>query len=159
MLLGKALKRRKGFGIVEVLVSAAVLGFLYLALMNLQLGNRQTLLRIRGRDAAVEVAQQVLDSLQANGVNALPAADDGNPVIVDGLDYERTWERGTGIPGDKSRIVYKTKIKVMPDSAYVVKNKTGLDSISHVYAKNVVVTVSWPFKGSTQSIDISGVIR
>ena len=94
MLLGKALKRRKGFGIVEVLVSAIVLGFLYLALLNLQVGNRKALLRIRGRDAAVEVAQQVLDSLQANGVTALPVANEGKPVVVDGLDYEcPLWER------------------------------------------------------------------
>lgn len=156
MLLGKALKRRKGFGIVEVLVSAIVLGFLYLALLNLQVGNRKALLRIRGRDAAVEVAQQVLDSLQANGVTALPAANEGKPVVVDGLDYERTWERGQG---DKSYIVYKTQIKVLPDVEYVTEDKTDLDTISQVYAKNVVVTVSWPFNGSTQSIDISGVIR
>ncbi len=159
MLLGKALKRRKGFGIVEVLVSAIVLGFLYLALLNLQVGNRKALLRIRGRDAAVEVAQQVLDSLQANGVTALPAANEGKPVVVDGLDYERTWERGYGIQGDKSHIVYKTQIKVLPDVEYVTEDKTDLDTISQVYAKNVVVTVSWPFNGSTQSIDISGVIR
>jgi len=156
MLLGKALKRRKGFGIVEVLVSAIVLGFLYLALLNLQVGNRKALLRIRGRDAAVEVAQQVLDSLQANGVTALPAANEGKPVVVDGLDYERTWERRQG---DKSYIVYKTQIKVLPDVEYVTEDKTDLDTISQVYAKNVVVTVSWPFNGSTQSIDISGVIR
>lgn len=156
MLLGKALKRRKGFGIVEVLVSAIVLGFLYLALLNLQVGNRKALLRIRGRDAAVEVAQQVLDSLQANGVTALPAANEGKPVVVDGLDYERTWERRQG---DKSYIVYKTQIKILPDVEYVTEDKTDLDTISQVYAKNVVVTVSWPFNGSTQSIDISGVIR
>jgi hypothetical protein len=125
-------------------------------LLNLQVGNRKALLRIRGRDAAVEVAQQVLDSLQANGVTDLPAANEGKPVVVDGLDYERTWERRQG---DKSYIVYKTQIKVLPDVEYVTEDKTDLDTISQVYAKNVVVTVSWPFNGSTQSIDISGVIR
>ena len=89
-------------------------------------------------------------------MTALPAANEGKPVVVDGLDYERTWERGQG---DKSYIVYKTQIKVLPDVEYVTEDKTDLDTISQVYAKKVVVTVSWPFNGSTQSIDISGVIR
>ena len=53
---------KKGFGIVEVLVSIAVLGFLYAALNHLQTGNRDALLRIRGRDGAIDVAQQVIDS-------------------------------------------------------------------------------------------------
>ena len=38
---------KRGFGIVEVLIAAAVLGFLYMAVMNLQGGNRDALLRIR----------------------------------------------------------------------------------------------------------------
>ena len=38
---------KRGFGIVEVLIAAAVLGFLYTALLNLQSGNRDALLRIR----------------------------------------------------------------------------------------------------------------
>ena len=62
---------KRGFGIVEVLIAAAVLGFLYTALLNLQSGNRDALLRIRGRDGATEVAQSLIDSLGALGVASL----------------------------------------------------------------------------------------
>ena len=51
----KLLKNKKGFGIVEILVAAAVLGFMYMAVLNLQGGNHDALLRIRGRDGAIEV--------------------------------------------------------------------------------------------------------
>ena len=61
----KVLGKKSGFGIVEVLVAAAVLGFLYVALLNLQGGNHDALLRIRGRDGATEVAQNLIDSLGA----------------------------------------------------------------------------------------------
>lgn len=156
-MLLRRMKERKGFGIVEVLISAAVLGFLYLALLNLQLGNRESLIRIRGRDGAVEVAQQVLDSLQSIGATGVKSCS--NPesdTTYDGLSYERSWDRG---PGGKSSIVYSTRITVKPDQDYVQQEGTGLGTISHVYAKNVVVKVSWLFKGSTQSVDMSGVIR
>ena len=44
----KKLKNKKGFGITEVLVSAVVLGLLYMAILHMQTGNREALLRIRG---------------------------------------------------------------------------------------------------------------
>ena len=62
---------KRGFGIAEVLIAAAVLGFLYMAVMNLQSGNRDALLRIRGRDGATEVAQQIIDTLSARGIAEL----------------------------------------------------------------------------------------
>ncbi|MBO7413319.1 MAG: type II secretion system protein [Fibrobacter sp.] len=157
MLLDKAFKRRKGFGIIEVLVSITVLGFLYLALMNLQLGNRQSLLRIRGRDAAVEVAQQVLDSLQSIGAASI-VSDSVSDITFKGLDYRRKWAR-SNIPGDSMSVVYSTELTVKPDSMYHSKDTTKFATVEHVYAKNVSVKVSWPFKGSIQSISISGVIR
>ena len=170
MLLDKAFKRRKGFGIVEVLISAAVLGFLYLALMNLQLGNRQTLLRIRGRDAAVEVAQHVLDSLQSLGASGIPSRPSSDTTLK-GVDYVRKWalvsasKDSSGVVsadasrGDSLSIVYSTEITVKPDSAYKSEYSDSLMSVKYVYAKNVMVKVSWPFKGSVQSISVSGVIR
>lgn len=154
MLLGKSLCKKKGFGITEVLIAAAILGFLYLALMNLQLGNRQVLIRTRGRDAAVEVAQQVLDSLQSIGVAAFPSKAEGD--MLDGVTYVRKWDRSLG--GEAST-TYKTKIFVQPQSDYESTSKSSLETTSYVYAKNVTVVVSWLFKGSMQSISISGVIR
>lgn len=155
MLHGKTFVSKRGFGIVEVLVAAAVLGFMYLALLNLQLGNRQVLLRIRGRDAAVEVAQQVLDSLQAIGVAAVPCLAAGDTTFQ-GNTYERSWDRSLG---GASSVTYSTQVTVQPQTLYESTSKSNFETSSYVYAKNVTVKVSWPFKGSTQSITISGVIR
>ena len=81
--MDKVLKNKKGFGITEVLISAFVLGLLYMAVLHMQTGNREALLRIRGRDGAIEVAQQVLDSLNRIGIASIPdptgaAEGDGN---------------------------------------------------------------------------------
>ena len=70
--MGKNLKSKKGFGITEVLISAVVLGLLYMAVLHMQTGNREALLRIRGRDGAIEVAQQVIDSLNRIGLASIP---------------------------------------------------------------------------------------
>ena len=77
---------KRGFGIVEALVAAAVLGFMYMAILHLQEGNHDALLRIRGRDGATEVAQNLIDSLGALGVASL--SDDNLPHNADGdVDY------------------------------------------------------------------------
>jgi Tfp pilus assembly protein PilV len=155
MLLGKAFKRRKGFGIIEVLISITVLGFLYLALMNLQLGNRESLLRIRGRDGAVEVTQQLLDSLQSVGASLLPSKPKKD-VTFDGPEYVRKWGRGD----DSISVRYFTEVTVQADTMYHSKDSSLFEpSIEHVYAKNVKIKVSWRFKGSVQSITTSGVVR
>ena len=79
----KMLKNKSGFGIVEVLVSAVVLGFLLTALLNLQGSNRDTLLRLRGRDGAVEVAQSIIDSLNRSGLTSLGNAADTSLYFCD----------------------------------------------------------------------------
>ena len=86
------LKNKKGFGIVEILVAAAVLGFMYMAVLNMHGGNHDALLRIRGRDGAVDVAQQVLDSLKSVGLAAIPSKDD-EPTVFNVGPIERSWER------------------------------------------------------------------
>lgn len=175
---------KNGFGIVEVLVSAVVLGFLYLALLNLQLGNRQSLLRIRGRDGAVEVAQQALDSMQRAGVSSLlyfesiGVTDDCNSTLTElrnkgaaipevatgetafcGPTVSRYWDRKSGVSGDRSTIEYYTLYVTKEDPLYVSNEQSALETATHVYAKNVSVYVFWPFKSSIQSINISGVVR
>lgn len=140
--------RKAGFGIVEVLVSAVVLGFLYLALLNMQVGNRDSLIRIRGRDAAVEVAQNIIDSLKTVGVASVKSFQKDNIV--------KSWDRG---PGGTSSLTYKADVVVGNADTY--KSETGslYETSSHVYAKQVDVTVSWLFKGAEQSISVSSVIR
>lgn len=138
---------RSGFGIVEVLISAVVLGFLYLALLHMQVGNRESLLRIRGRDGAVEVAQNIIDSLKTVGVASI-ASFTKNDIV-------KSWDRG---PGGKSSLTYRADVTVgtVSESASSVSN---YETVSHVYAKQVDVKVSWNFKGSEQSVNVSSVVR
>ena len=151
----KLWKNKKGFGIVEILVAAAVLGFMYMAILNLQGGNHDALLRIRGRDGAVEVAQQVLDSLKSVGVEAIPSkALTDTSFNVQNID--RKWARSLG---DSATVTYTPTVTVSATQHYTSEGTTQYENVSHVYAKQVKVKVSWNFKGSTQSIEVSSVIR
>jgi len=151
----KLWKNKKGFGIVEILVAAAVLGFMYMAILNLQGGNHDALLRIRGRDGAVEVAQQVLDSLKSVGVEAIPSkALTDTSFNVQNID--RKWARGLG---DSATVTYSPEVTVSATQNYTSTDASQYETIHHVYAKQVKVKVSWNFKGSTQSIEVSSVIR
>lgn len=165
----KSPRSKQGFGIVEVLIAAAVLGFLYVAILNLQGGNRDALLRIRGRDGATEVAQSIIDSLGALGIANL--TDDKlkngagviQPIIIDPI--KRTWEGQPGVLRNKMTVDYRAEVTVSPDAEYMANTGSMLlsamssSSYSHVYAKRLDVKVSWHFKNSIQSITVSGVIR
>ncbi|MCF0215343.1 MAG: prepilin-type N-terminal cleavage/methylation domain-containing protein [Fibrobacteraceae bacterium] len=159
-----SLKNKKGFGIVEVLVSALVLGFLLVALLNLQVGNREALLRIRGRDGAVDVAQKVLDSLQQKGVAYLETAKNENNIIVF-ENLQRSWVGQPGVVAHTMTINYRAEIlvsnddshhEVSPESQYITATNT---STVRVYAKDVLVKVYWKYKDTEQSIQVSGVIK
>ncbi|MBQ5464401.1 MAG: type II secretion system protein [Fibrobacter sp.] len=151
----KFLKNKKGFGIVEILVAAAVLGFMYMAILNMQGGNHDALLRIRGRDGAIDVAQQVLDELKSKGLASIPSKPDADTTfIVDPI--ERSWERGLG---GSATVTYTPRVTVAATSDYTIENASQFETVSHIYAKQVTVRVSWNFKGTTQSIEVSSVIR
>lgn len=166
--MDKLIKSKKGFGITEVLISAVVLGLLYMAILHMQTGNREALLRIRGRDGAIEVAQQVIDSLNRIGIASIPdptSVASGDEHIKEGNyvwewdDISRSWDRGEKVGGGQSTIQYTPTITVSPTTDYTATNESNLETVSHVYAKQVNVQVSWQFKGSTQSINMSTVIR
>lgn len=146
---------KRGFGLVEVMVSVVVLGFLYVALLHLQGSNDEAVLRIRGRDGAVQVAQEIMDSLKAVGSAAISSKSDEDLQIQ--LDSrERKWERGLG---GTATIKYMPKITVTKTEDYVAGSKSNYETVEHIYAKQVNVVVEWKFKGSTQSVNVSGVIR
>jgi type II secretory pathway pseudopilin PulG len=145
---------KKGFGIIEVLIAIAALGFLYMALNHLQTGNRDTLLRIRGRDGAIEVAQQVMDSLSSVGISSLTS---GSTITIDTIT--RTWKGKPGSEQYEMQVKYSTKVEVGPDSLFTRKDTTAYDTTSHVYAKRLDVTVSWKFKDTDQSISVSRIIQ
>ena len=163
MFENKAKNKKRGFGIVEVLVAAAVLGFLYVAVLNLQGGNRDALLRIRGRDGATEVAQNIIDSLNSIGLASLSdeklAGADGHiaPIKINGI--KRTWKAQPGTIQYDMTVSYDAEVIVSKDSIFTAKSGSQYDSASHLYAKRLDVKVSWPFKNSVQSINVSGVIR
>ena len=153
-------KGKRGFGITEVLIAAAVLGFMYMAVMNMHGGNHDALLRIRARDGATEVAQNLIDSLGALGLASFSDANITNPMVIDSI--ERTWSGQPGAVTNTIRVYYNAEINVSNDEEYTSKSSSmllGSDSIKHVYAKRLDVKVSWRFKNSTQSITVSGVIR
>lgn len=149
------LKNKKGFGIVEILVAAAVLGFMYMAILNMQGGNHDALLRIRGRDGAVDVAQQVLDSLKAIGIASIPSKVNSDTTFeIDAIN--RKWARGLG---DSATVTYHPEVTVSATQNYTSRDSSQFETIHHIYAKQVKVKVSWNFKGSTQSIEVSSIIR
>ena len=173
--MDKLIKSKKGFGITEVLISAVVLGLLYMAILHMQTGNREALLRIRGRDGAIEVAQQVIDEMNRMGIASIPDASN-HPADLGSVDaatgnytfkwddftnspISRSWDRGEKVGGGKSTIEYTPIVTVSPTSDYTATSESNLETVSHVYAKQVNVQVSWQFKGSTQSINMSTVIR
>ena len=182
-LCKKCACKKSGFGIVEVLIAAAVLGFLYTALLNLQTGNREALLRIRGRDGATEVAQNIIDSLGALGISNLTDAklmSDGAGGLTlkksngvgggepDTINVTRTWTGQPGIIEHTMEVKYKAVVTVSPDAQYKANNTTMFSensslvseqTVSHVYAKRLDVKVIWDFKNSKQSIVVSRVIR
>ena len=166
----QALRRKRGIGIMEIVVSALVLGILYMAVSNLQKGNREALMRIRGRDGATEVAQNILDSIGTLGLakfmDASFADANGNPQTLHLDTIWRKWEGQPGLISHDIKIPYLADVTVSPDTTYQAMNSSwlrGADSLTHVFAKRVDVTVSWCFKckggAPNQHISISGVIR
>jgi len=165
---------KKGFGLIEVLFAAVVLGFLIVGLTRLQMGNRESILRIRARDAANTIAQDVIDSISALGstiVNTETRACNRNTTPPDGLCKSRKFK---GLAGEVN-VNYDVKVEVVdatePEDVEAAtsevteteftKAQTGADKllIEHKFAKQVTVTVSWNYNKTTQSINVSSVIR
>jgi hypothetical protein len=181
----QGLRSKRGIGITEVLIAAAVLGFLYMAVLNLEGGNHDALLRIRGRDGATEVAQNLIDSLGSLGLASLSDKSSGKVTtcgencwtlaksngaggfVQDTIKVKREWTGQPGILEHKMTVKYKALVYVSPDSNYQVRTTSTLlgdDSVTHVFAKRLDVKVSWCFKcphpdSTNQSITVSGVVR
>ncbi|WP_173473612.1 type II secretion system protein [Fibrobacter succinogenes] len=152
--MAKLFKNKKSFGVVVSLVVVALLGFSYMAMRNLG-GNGDALLRIRGRDGAVEVAQQVLDSLKSVGVESIPSKALADTTF-NVQKINRKWARGLG---DSATVTYSSQVTVAATSSNSLQTPAPFELASHIYAKQVTVTVFWNFKGSKQSIEVSSVIR
>jgi len=156
---------KKGFGLLEVLVAAVVLGFMILGLNTLQKGNRDALLRVRARDAASFVAQHVLDSLGAVGLNSIVAEEQAKcnnqklvfcePAYI--YNFEGKPQLDKTKEGIKTNVKCSVEVKLL-DSTRVI-DSTSFKKDTSTYAKNLEATVSWNFKQSIQSIKIAKVVR
>jgi len=169
---------KKGFGLLEVIVAAVVLGFLIVGLNKLQSGNREAVLRVRARDAANFIAQHVLDSLGSVGLNSIKLLESqpesySNLVYYD-ADYAYTFEGNKSVI--KQDIPYKIAVALIPsedDSKFTTTDTTRFTNVNsadqltsstnppveNTFAKNLQATVSWKFKESWQSITMAKVVR
>jgi type II secretory pathway pseudopilin PulG len=178
---------RAGFGILEVLIAAVVLAFMILGLNTLQKGNRESILRVRARDAANVVAQEVIDSIFAlgpasvaltpsgprEGVCKSPSNPDGEnldlcrPRVFKGAtgDIKMEYEVSVNVAKDNSQIVGKSAASGQPPPDYltsdyiVATNNPDAISVQRPFAKRVDVTVKWKFKNSNQSINVSTLVK
>lgn len=151
---------KKGFGIMEVLVAAAVMGFMLMGVYILQAGNRDTLLRIRGRDGANEVAREVIDSLSAVGVASLHGTtvdDDGYETVV--ISKQRKWVGQPGVVAHDIVVDYTVNIRIAPEDTYQNTEKSSFATYNHVYAKRLDLTVEWRYKNTPFSIKVASVVR
>jgi len=138
---------KRGFGIVEVLVAAVVLAFLLVGLNILQKGNREAVLRIRSRDAAQTIAQDFLDSLSRLGIYSISL---GN--IKDTINYE--WK---GLNNVVASIEYIIDANITENT--VTEESKFDNNLTYTSSKNIDLTISWPFKNSTQSIRMSRIVK
>ena len=176
-----SINNKRGVGIVEALIASAALGIMLVALLNFQSGNRDTLLRIRGRDGAVAVAHNVMDSLNAIGLTAveLPEGNTGSRCVTEGpymavacnnepdadkkiyalkINHQMEWKGSPGLVEHTMRVDYRVCLCVT-DEGYVSQETSDLRNETHVYAKRLDVKVQWPFKSSVQMVSLTGVIR
>jgi len=147
---------KKGFGLLEVLIAAVVLGFLIVGLNKLQMGNREAVLRIRARDAANFIAQQVLDSLGSIGINSIQLDENcGGQLVYCKEKYTYNFEGNSG--NITTGIDYKVEVELL--SYQPSEEKTDFTTITNTYAKSLQATVEWDFKKSKQSIQMAKVVR
>jgi Tfp pilus assembly protein PilV len=155
---------KSGFGLIEVMLAAVVLAFMLVGLAYFQLGNRESVLRIRTRDAANFVAQHVLDSLGATGIEGIVANGEG--IVMDQDHYKYNFEsKQTGVTQTEFHVVVKLidvaeAVKTADDATLFSKAYSDPSSnTKYVYQKSLNAVVSWQFKNSTQSIQIAKVVR
>jgi prepilin-type N-terminal cleavage/methylation domain-containing protein len=156
---------KNGFGLIEVMAAAVVLGFLIVGLTRLQMGNREAILRIRDRDAANFVAQHVLDSISAGGMKALEKNCNDDFVYKEDK-YEYKFEGKNTGTNTKEYKVEVSCIKnqngevIAKEADYTTKfteanSQNGIDIIS----RSLEARVSWLYRSSTQSITMARVVK
>lgn len=148
---------KKGFGITEVMIAALVMGFMLMAVYSLQAGNRDALLRIRGRDGANEVAREIIDSLSAIGVASLIGHGANNDTLI--INKRRTWKGQPGVIQHDINVDYTANVTIAPDDLYQNTEISKYDTTHHVYAKRLDLSVEWRYKNTPFHITVSSIVR
>jgi len=168
------IKNKSGFGLIEVIAASVVFAFMFIGLNILQKGNREGVLRVRARDAANVVAQDIIDSISALGSTSLklgerkgicPTASNPNGEQSD-LCRKREFKGETGAVPIEYAVtvdVKENKEHNVSDSTDYIRSLPSSSSnnliVKHQTAKQVDVTVKWKFKNSDQSINVSSLVK
>jgi len=172
MKIAKYFASRNGFGLLEVMAAAVLLGFLIVGLTKLQTGNRESILRVRARDAASIIAQEVIDSISALGsasvkIGKRECSNNDTDLcrlrIFKGAagDIAMNYKVMVDITEDQSQKVGNNSEPGYLTSNYIKATSSSGDAlkVERLFAKRLEVTVNWDFKKTTQSINMSTVIR
>jgi prepilin-type N-terminal cleavage/methylation domain-containing protein len=152
---------KNGFGLIEVMAAAVVLGFLIVGLTRLQMGNRETILRVRDRDAANFIAQHVLDSISAGGMKSLEkSCEDNNNSVYDTEDYKYEYKFEGKNTGESIK-KYKVEVSCIEDQKAVreVDYTTSFQVNKDIVSRSIEAKVYWQHRGSEQSIKMARVVR
>lgn len=94
--MDRAVKFKKGFGLVEALASMFILALLATAVMMMNYTNHQAALRIATRNEATTIGHRVLDSLQVLGISRVHSdtgtiRGDSTKTVGKSFDREYHW--------------------------------------------------------------------
>lgn len=139
-LLGSrhSLKWQAGVGLIEALVSMIVLGFMVTVLVKYQSDNRAALQHTKHRTEAVQIANDILDSLQNIGLSQI---SNGDKLI--------------GLVNKTSTVGKEFRVEAN------ITNHDSLASSGFVISKKIILDVFWQRVTSqdSTSIQVEGVIQ
>ena len=148
--MDSSIKLKLGFGLLEIVVSMIVLALVSTSIMMLHYGNRMASLRIQMRNEATEIGQNILDSMSAHALSKL------TPIV--NLQVQGN-ERHLGT-GAKTKRIYTVNASIVP---HTVNQAVTIDGVSYGHEVNtrseIVVKVSFPVANSTQSVELSTVVK
>jgi len=166
------MNKKSGFGLIEVMAAAVVLGFLIVGLNILQKGNREGVLRVRARDAANFVAQHVLDSIASMGMKAMeknlqagcPDPLKANLIYCDPnyvYYFEGKPQMDKKTDATKVKTEYTVEIFIHEGNASKSSDESTFFESNRInkYSQSLEAIVSWKHKNSTQSISMAKVVQ
>jgi prepilin-type N-terminal cleavage/methylation domain-containing protein len=133
---------KKGFTLVEVMVSFVVLGFLASVVGGWLYINHWTVVNGEAREQAVFKAQRLIDSLQARGIHGV-ANMTNQSINCTAADDVRTF-------------TCKTTITTKD---WVNHPMHPVDTTKLAISKRIIVDVEWEISSKTRSTRIEGIIE